>query len=265
MLSINVDPRTADEANQIYVFGRLAHHLVFHRFAWRRMMSFGLLLIIWIALWSVARKSPTWSRLNRFAFASLMISCVGVILDVALLNHPQLAASLLKFYWFRLSDVALPLAVALAVPVVIRRLSEPHASDSRASDSRHPAGTLGLDRDGGRVRSVARLEICSVADRFSAASDHSVATRWPSRCTTHMYDRYRAWRNACAWIARQTTAPQPIPDTAQPADVQVVRWPCGSGLLEGHSARCGERRKVVAFDGRNLHAGGDRKWAGCVD
>ena len=223
LLSINVDPRTANEANQIYVFGRLAHHLVFHRFAWQRMLSFGLLLIIWIALWSVARKSPTWNRLNRFACALLMISCVGVILDFALLNHPQLAARLLKFYWFRLSDVALPVAVALAVPVVIRRLSEPHASDCRASDSRTQ-----LARWAWTVTVVAcgvSLGWKYVQSQIDFRPPAIIQSRPVGRHgARRMDDRYRAWRNACAWIARQTP---PHSRFLTPRNQQTFKWYAG--------------------------------------
>lgn len=118
-LTADVDRATASTANMIYVFDRLSHHLVFHRFAPDRLLVFSALLVVWMMLsWSVAGSTP-WLRLHRFAQGALVIAVVGIGLDLLLLYHRALAAELLRFYWFRLVDVAVPLAIAFGVPLAI--------------------------------------------------------------------------------------------------------------------------------------------------
>ena len=136
-LTQGVSAETATEANEIYVFERLSHHLAPLALPSKELLKkatrYGKLVIIFSLLWLLTRNKnelkqedssglnrsglsrPALNRLMRFAWGSLALSVFGLAWELATWNHPAQAAKLLKYYWFRLADIAVPLAVALAV------------------------------------------------------------------------------------------------------------------------------------------------------
>ena len=123
-LTRGVSAETAAEANQIYVFERLAHHLAPLALPAQELTKKGLrfsLVVVGLGgLWWLTRKreeegAEGLNRLLRFAWGSLVLCLVGFSWELAAWNQPALAAKLLKYYWFRLADVAVPLAMSLAV------------------------------------------------------------------------------------------------------------------------------------------------------
>ncbi|HMO13217.1 MAG TPA: hypothetical protein PKD64_01625 [Pirellulaceae bacterium] len=102
------------EAYALQVFNRLPHHLYALSFQPIRFVGFGLLLVLFfLVAWDVARQ-PKLHLLLWYAIGALSISCAGLCLSFAAQNGTELATNLLRFYWFRLSDVALPLFVAIS-------------------------------------------------------------------------------------------------------------------------------------------------------
>ncbi|NOY42939.1 MAG: hypothetical protein GXP26_14030 [Planctomycetes bacterium] len=152
-LTANVPAEVCSEANQIYVFDRLPHHLAPLALPsdelLRKVIRFGKLVLSFFALWAAFRivrrraVSPATSqaagtseldirdsgltRLFRFGEASLILCLLGVSWELATWNQPALAASLLKYYWFRLADVAIPLAVCFAIAWFVHRLIQSHS------------------------------------------------------------------------------------------------------------------------------------------
>ncbi len=113
LLARGVDDEVLRMANQIYVFARLGHHLVPGRFLPADVVRFLLLTTVWIAFCRLAPTSPGWRRLNAFVTGTLLLSVAGVVISVATGDRFALAAGLLRFYWFRLSDFGVPVGVAL--------------------------------------------------------------------------------------------------------------------------------------------------------
>jgi uncharacterized protein DUF6798 len=113
LLTRGVDDEVIRLANQIYVFGRLGHHLVPARFLPADVVRFLLLTAVWIVYCRLAPTGPDWRRLKAFVMGTLLLSLVGVVIAGVTVNRPDLAAGLLRFYWFRLSDFGVPLGVAL--------------------------------------------------------------------------------------------------------------------------------------------------------
>ncbi len=123
-LTQGVSAETAAEANQIYVFERLPHHLAPLALPTKELTKkstrFGLLFAGFALLWLFSRASQSegsvaLNRLQRFAWGSIAFSVFGLTWELAAWNHPAIAAKLLKYYWFRLADIAVPVAAALAV------------------------------------------------------------------------------------------------------------------------------------------------------
>jgi hypothetical protein len=120
-LNWNQPAEIVAEANQIYVFERLPHHLALltlpvGEFLNRFLRHAALIVALWLlSHWNCrtndghdsALRTVTW-----YAWGAVALSAVGFAIEVAFWNLPATAASLLRFYWFRLSDIAVPMAVA---------------------------------------------------------------------------------------------------------------------------------------------------------
>jgi len=109
-------------AAQVHTYFRLAHHLSPQTFATERnlaaFLSLGILIVVTIV---AARKRPEFAtgsvagQLLIIAWTAVFFSLMGWVLDFATgwgLRH-DLAARLLRFYFFRWSDVAVPLVVTI--------------------------------------------------------------------------------------------------------------------------------------------------------
>jgi len=138
-LTQNVLPETVAEANQIYVFDRLPHHLspltLRSEELTKKALRFGLLLLsfAWLRLYCGQQQAeasdgrPALLRLDlvmRFALAALVISIGGLAWELATWNHHALAARALKYYIFRLADIAVPMAVCLGMVWLANHLSQ---------------------------------------------------------------------------------------------------------------------------------------------
>jgi hypothetical protein len=115
-------------AHQIYVYERIAHHLVPTTLPSMFPLRFLFLAGFWALFcrlhrhggpwrWAHAEEAPPtranfvgFRRLEAFVFSSLLLASIGFALS--LLPHES-TAGLLRFYWFRLSDIAVPMGVAL--------------------------------------------------------------------------------------------------------------------------------------------------------
>ncbi|MDR0327498.1 MAG: hypothetical protein LBI05_04295 [Planctomycetaceae bacterium] len=109
MLDAGTSPSILHESHQIYVFKRLPHHLVPYLIKDSLILRFALLTVIWILL---CRQGGKRQRMfNAFVWGTLGIAAVGFILAYS--KDQKLSAEILRFYWFRLSDIAVPMGVAI--------------------------------------------------------------------------------------------------------------------------------------------------------
>lgn len=219
LLTAEADPATIQQANAIYVFHRLSHHLVWYRFEVVRWFAFGGLLTAWGVLTVLLRECHPWSQLHRFAVGSLAIAGLGVVIGLVLLPWPQWSAALLKFYWFRLADVAIPISVSLGLPLIV-------VSGGRTGQWRWDVRRMGtwlglalivvpaawfvwrwveLQRDF-RPRAV-------VQSQGVAGGRYARAGR-----------QYAAWRSVCEWIARHS---DPQDRFLTPRGQQTFKWYAG--------------------------------------
>ena len=75
-----------------------------------------------IAWWLVSRlaaSSPGRARLAAFTLFALGISLTGLVISAVEPWAPGLVYSLLRYYWFRLADVAVPLGLAISTVAVL--------------------------------------------------------------------------------------------------------------------------------------------------
>lgn len=182
-LTWGVAPELVQKANHIYVFERLAHHLVFSSFPTLFLLRFGLLLVLWLMLCRATPARGPVQRLRGFVAGALAILLGGLIVNVLLLFDPPLATGLLKFYWFRLSDVAVPMGVALLGVWWIVQLRPVRPALARAL----LAGAIG----------IAALHV----------GDFAVRRPFPRVPRAARLTNYSAWRDVCEWIAQSGEIP----------------------------------------------------------
>ena len=131
-LEWHTDPALNAEAARIYVYDRLPHHLSplslpADEVRWR-LTWLGGMVAAFVGLWLWLRwqawganglaaasinSSAAAARIMRFAAFALAGAIAGLAIELAL-DHDRLAAArLLRYYWFRQVDVALPMALAI--------------------------------------------------------------------------------------------------------------------------------------------------------
>jgi hypothetical protein len=220
LLNVGAPEEVVLQANMIYVYQRLPHHLVFHRFSHWFMARHALLLVIWLAASLAVRCRLSEGVLGQrpvrgFVGGAVALSLIGIVVDQSLLYHLDIAAGLLKYYWYRLSDAALPLGAALAVVSWI--------FDLRARHPR-PAGWLLVAVTliaGGNLAftNLQRRSDLRPAARVQMTKEQNLAPQQAQYA-------FQQWQRACQWIARNT---DPEACFITPRPQQTFKWYAGRG------------------------------------
>jgi hypothetical protein len=180
-----------DEANRIYVFERLPHHLSIltmpeSAVVLRLTRFVGLLALIWLVSRAIPRQFGA-RRLVLFAWGAALLAIAGLAIELALYNQPLMAARLLKYYWLRLTDFAAPMAVSLLAVAVIDSL-------------------LQKRRNWGRVIVflAVMLSVAYVIDAQRLWIISNFAGEPPVPPADVKLTDYPRWVDACEWIAANT-------------------------------------------------------------
>jgi hypothetical protein len=181
------------------VYDRLPHHLVFHRFSHWYMARHALLLVVWVAVsraipCRVAQGELGQRPLRAFVGGAVAIAIAGIIIDQSTLYFLDLAASVLRYYWYRLSDAILPLGVSLAVVAFLssRRSSRPKLVSACLMGLALVAlGNLVL------INVQRRTDLRPGADIQMLSGQNEDAPQ-----ARQVYDE---WRRACSWIKNNTS------------------------------------------------------------
>ena len=120
LLTESVPNETKSAANFIQVYYRLAHHLDPMKFLPRAYLGYAALLVVWLGVMFVSRRSDAHRRIDRIVSFAILFAFAGLIIGWGprpAQGMPYYAerAQLLKFYPFRLADVVVPLAVSIGV------------------------------------------------------------------------------------------------------------------------------------------------------
>lgn len=200
-LDWGTDREAVRAAHQIYVFERLPHHLTLGGMRPEFILRLAALWVFWLVLgrWSkrvsLAEDSGkrVW-RLRRFVAGAVAITLVGAAVNLVALVDRPLAADLLRYYWFRLTDVAIPLGVAVeGVAVVVDLLRPKESPGDVGSRLSLRVGRLGL---------VVAIVVGAL----------HVGTYLPERLSPSAPRSYKGasfadWRAACRWVAESGRVP----------------------------------------------------------
>ena len=229
LLTWGVPAETVAEATRIYVFDRLPHHLAPLSMpaeeVRRRVFGHGALVLALCALTIILRRMratnsqqerapgripssqyEAYRRIALFALGAVQIALVGFAIELALTNQPLLAAKMLRYYWFRTTDFATAMTVALQLTALI---------------------VLGLDARRAWAKPLLLASICFAGwflgdkswprwpVRFPQANNEAVETRpWPPLPQIAFPNQippsdkkivdYPGWVEVCDWIATNT-------------------------------------------------------------
>jgi hypothetical protein len=223
-LTWGTDADVVRQANEIYVFKRLPHHLVLHTLpplyitAKRFVLSTYILrhvtlIVAWTGLCWFMRDDERQRRLSRFVIGALIIAFVGVLIDLATLQRPELAAALLRYYWFRLSDALVPAGAALACIGAITKLEK---SRPVVAQWCLVAALLAAGANVCEVFYRQRQDFRPRADQQALPN----VTGDPQRTR----EVYEDWRRVCQWVAENT---QPDDRFLTPRKQQSFKWYAG--------------------------------------
>lgn len=202
-LDWGVDPQIVRQANVIYVFGRLSHHLAPAYFPALYVYRFVALMG---GLWVLDRLAPASGqrrRLRAVALGAIAVAALGMAVNLLVAVDVGLAAGLLKFYWFRLSDVAVPLAVALFAASYI-------------------ASTLESGLRRGKVALAAAVLVAGMH-----LGGYALVRPFPAVPKADAGRvRFQSWRRVCAWIADPANVPRDA-RFLTPVMAQTFKWYAG--------------------------------------
>lgn len=258
-------------ASQIHVYRRLAHHQCPSLFAFDRHVaggiSLGLLLACTLLAWFAHRgKSRDEIRQDPVAWLltlgwiSVLFSAVGLAIDrVFSLSSPVFASQLLRFYWFRWSDIAVPLAWTLTfwkvtadgvvATLLASRLQSPpkNISGNRiAAAGQFIAGTVLL-------LMIVRHTQANFERKHPPADDILMTAPMSRPIDT---DRYIDWLAVCDW-ARKNSPTDSLWFT--PEHQQTFKWYAGRAEVvcwkdvpqDNESVRQWYERLIVCRQPRN--------------
>lgn len=209
-------------ARLIYVNHRIAHHLTFDAFPTINVARFALIVVFWFLLnrWLENRCGVIYRKLQPltlFGLGSLLISFGGLLLSGISEQSEQLAettASLLRFYWFRLSDFAIPTATAFATCSIIwfwlktdRRIA------TRISCSVFIVCIFG----------ASGLVIFDKHQDPRPRADQHALPDYPQD-PTRTLDTYKNWLKVCQWVRQNTPADATF---ITPNQQQTFKWYAG--------------------------------------
>jgi hypothetical protein len=214
------------ESARIYVFERLPHHLALLTLPREEIaLRFARHAVLIAALWMLMRGAKALAepvaplrRIGQFAWGAVILALAGVAIELAFWNQPLVAARLLRYYWFRLTDFAVPMAVALYAVAII---------------------AAGLERR--RTWAVWALTIVLVLVGWQLSSTARQRALNPVPPADARVRDFPAWVEACEWIAENTP-----PDAVflTPRSSQSFKWRTGRPELA--------TRKDIPQDAHNM-------------
>lgn len=188
-LTAGVDEATRVAATKIYVVDRLSHHLLPRTFADGMIARHLLAVAVWWLLSLLVPASAARRRIMVFTLTALAISAAGIGISLLEPWAPATAYSLLRFYWFRLADVAVPFALATTLAAVL---------EDRDACSRLAVGRTAWLR--AAAIGLLALDLALQSRHWPLAGRDAVAPRADVKLVP------APWADICAWVREHAPA-----------------------------------------------------------
>jgi len=198
-----------DRANEIYVYERLPHHLSPASLPaaeqTERYARHAGLLLVFAGLCVAGRVGQRHRRLQAWIWWAAAIAGIGLVVSIASPVAPAPAAAVLRYYWFRLNDVAMPLGVAL---FAIRGLSVIQLRQPRAGSS--------------------LAVVLALAAAMYLGIGLGARLRDPGPTSDPGLEPFSAWTDVCEWV--RVHAPKNS-RFLTPLESQTFVWRTGFGQV----------------------------------
>ena len=219
---MSASPEDARLANLVYVNQRIAHHLTFDAFQTKHIARFAVLTLFCVALSKgISNRLPRYrecvSTLFAFACGCLLIALGGLCLSGLAESNASLAApaiGLLRFYWFRIADFAVPATTALTLGILVGHWIYIEKSASKKICAFVFAGAI--------VAAACLVVIDKRVDPRPIADQRSLPTYEDN--FTRTQETYRNWLKVCQWINQNTANDASF---ITPQDQQTFKWYAG--------------------------------------
>ena len=122
-LNQGVPADVAGEAAVIYVYRRLAHHLVFQHFPLPAIAFHFLAWGAFSAGWLALRGDLAVQRVGKLVWGAGALLLMGIAINLWGQWSPESAARVARFYWFRTSDWILPMGLSVLAARAAPRMS----------------------------------------------------------------------------------------------------------------------------------------------
>lgn len=212
MLSSGVDPKLLSKANQIYVMERLPHHLVYSSFVPRQVALHFITMFVAVVTAIVMFPTQRLRPLLGFGVAAIVVAWIGIGINQWTLSKEdnELAASLLRFYWFRMSDACLPMMLAVVVPLAWMKLFR-QSKQAAWIGSLLLLAVVGFD--------VSQRIAFLTTNPPPSADRQSLA--WSRGDHEEKRELHQQWKETCAWIRKYTEADATV---LTPRNQQTFKW-----------------------------------------
>ena len=223
-LLTSASPELQQRANAIYVSQRISHHLNFASFPVAHVSRFMIMVFVWFYFsgWIInaargTRLQPRLKLLRLFAAATLGISFAGLVLSGMAEKGGEeatIANGFLRFYLFRLSDFAVPAALALVSGHIIAKWVNNRSDFPHQVCASIFIGCI-------IVAGVALAQENHTDGRPSA--DARSLPNFPED-KTRTDDVFKNWKRICRWVAENTSKDAIF---ITPAQQQTFKWYAG--------------------------------------
>lgn len=188
-------PEVTAKAYHIYVMERISHHLVFSRFRPERLVLHGILFAIWVTLLFFSIQLKKVGRLQLFVIGAVVIAGMGIAIDqYSIVSGNQVFANkLLRFYWFRMLDVMIPIGVIFS-SISLLRLKMP--------DSKMLA--FGIILSGSLVVGGELYWLQNFRANDSRPRADQQALKMSEKQRDYTMASYEQWVQTCFWIRENT-------------------------------------------------------------
>ncbi|MCC9598970.1 hypothetical protein LOC67_00250 [Stieleria sp. JC731] len=218
-LTMAASPEERNLAARIYSYVRIRHHLLPNNFPAHWFIRHGMLVAGMFALFVLGRASESRRRLGWIGIGASTITATGLLVGMLPPFAPDLAAKLLRYYWFRLGDAIVPLVIAIMLVDAARGTSWP--PELQKGLRLVAAGALLIGTLVVGESSLARLSL-----GLPGSASHRLLGLEPNAPVHRQQKSFHDWVAVCRW-ARTST---PIDEVfLTPRHQQTFKWYSGRG------------------------------------